>query len=147
MKMRKEHIVPLSKQALAILDQVRELTGGKRYIFGANEDRPMSDNTLNKRLRLIGYNTSTGHCAHGFRSTFSSLRHQEVDKADNKVWDGDLIELQLAHLDESSVKAIYNRLGALALIEPRAKLMQHWADRIDAMIDRDKIVPLNRLRA
>jgi integrase len=106
--------------------------------------QPLSNNTLNKRLRVIGYDTAAGHCAHGFRSTFSTLCHPEVDRTDNKVWDNDVVELCLAHLDEESVKAIYNRVGPLALIGPRTKLMQHWADRIDAMVDADKIISINR---
>jgi hypothetical protein len=59
------------------------------------------------------------------------------------MWDSDVIELQLAHLDESSVKAIYNRTGPLSLIGARAKLLQHWADRIDAMVG-NNVVPIIR---
>jgi integrase len=140
----KDHVVPLSRQALDILKSLRELTGTRRYIFSCSEDPPLSYNTLNKRLRLVGYDTSTEHCAHGFRSTFSTLCHQEVDRDDNKLWDSDVVELCLAHLEEDSVKAIYNRVGPLALIGPRTKLMQHWGDRIDAMLEKDKIVPINR---
>jgi integrase len=144
MKMDKEHVVPLSRQALEILKAVHELTGNRRYIFSCRRDRPLSDNTLNKRLRVIGYDTGAEHCAHGFRSTFSTLCHQEVDRDDNKLWDSDVVEMCLAHLDEGSVKAIYNRIGPLALIAPRTKLMQHWADRIDAMVDSDKVIPIDR---
>ncbi|WOH70084.1 hypothetical protein [Bradyrhizobium sp. BWA-3-5] len=59
-----------------------------------------------------------------------------------KVWDGDVIELQLAHLESDSVKAIYKRHGPLALIGSRTKLMQHWADRIDSFADPKRIVPI-----
>jgi hypothetical protein len=55
-----------------------------------------------------------------------------------------VVELCLAHLDEESVKAIYNKVGPLALIGPRTKLMQHWADRTGAMVDSNKIIPINR---
>jgi hypothetical protein len=72
-----------------------------------------------------------------------TLSHQEVDCDDNKLWDSDVVELCLAHLDEESVKAIYNKVGPLALIGPRSKLMQHWADRIDAMVDVEKVIPIN----
>jgi hypothetical protein len=58
------------------------------------------------------------------------------------MWDSDVIELQLAHLDESSVKAIYNRTGPLSLIGARAKLLQHWADRIDTWVG-NNVVPIN----
>ena len=134
MKMDKDHVVPLSRQALAILQEMHKLTGHRRFVFSCNQDKPISDNTLNKRLRDLGYDTSRQHCAHGFRTTFSTLCNGECDRNENKMWDGDLIELQLAHLDESSVKAIYNRTGALSLIGARAKLLQHWADRIDSMV-------------
>jgi integrase len=144
MKMDKDHVVPLSRQALEILKAVHKLTGNRRFIFSCTQDQPLSNNTLNKRLRVIGYDTAAEHCAHGFRSTFSTLCHQEVDRDDNKMWDSDVVELCLAHLDEESVKAIYNRVGPLALIGPRTKLIQHWADRIDAMVDNDKVIPINR---
>jgi hypothetical protein len=59
-----------------------------------------------------------------------------------KAWDGDVIELQLAHLESNSVKAIYKRHGPLALIGSRTRLMQHWADRIDSYVGPKKIVPI-----
>ena len=140
MKMKHEHVVPLSRQALAILKQVKTLTGGRRFVFSCSRDKPISDNTLNKRLRDLGYDTTKQHCAHGFRTTFSTLSNGECDREENKLWDGDVIELQLAHLDESSVKAIYNRTGPLSLIGVRTKLLQHWADRVDTMIDGGNVV-------
>jgi integrase len=143
MKMTKEHIVPLSRQAIAILEQVEGLTGNRQYVFSCGSDDPISDNTLCKRLRDLGYDTSKEHCAHGFRTTFSTLMNGETDRDENKMWDGDVIELQLAHLDESSVKAIYNRTGPLSLIGARAKLLQHWADRVDKMAA-NNVVPIER---
>jgi len=141
MKMKYEHVVPLSRQALAILEQVKRLTGQRQFVFSCSSDDPISDNTLCKRLRDLGYDTATEHCAHGFRTTFSTLCNAECDRDENKLWDSDMIELQLAHLDESSVKAVYNRTGPLSLIGARAKLMQHWADRIDSMVG-SNVVPL-----
>ncbi len=76
--------------------------------------------------------------AHGFRTTFSTLCHHEEFK-EAKAWDGDVIELQLAHLESGSVRAIYRRHGPLALVGSRAKLMQHWADRIDGFVRSKKI--------
>jgi integrase len=142
MKMKHEHVVPLSRQALAILNQVKTLTGGRRFVFSCSQDKPISDNTLNRRLRDLGFDTTEQHCAHGFRTTFSTLSNGECDRQENKMWDGDVIELQLAHLDESSVKAIYNRTGPLSLIGARTKLLQHWADRIDTMLDGGNVVPM-----
>jgi integrase len=141
MKMKHAHCVPLSRQAVALLRQVQQLTGDRQFVFSCNQDAPISDNTLNKRLRDLGYDTKEQHCAHGFRTTFSTLCNAECDRDDNKMWDGDLIELQLAHLDQSSVKAVYNRTGPLSLIGARAKLMQHWADRIDTMRE-GSVVPI-----
>jgi integrase len=142
MKMKHEHVVPLSRQALAILNQVKTLTGGRRFVFSCSQDKPISDNTLNRRLRDLGFDTTEQHCAHGFRTTFSTLSNGECDRQENKMWDGDVIELQLAHLDEGSVKAIYNRTGPLSLIGARTKLLQHWADRIDTMIDGGNVVAM-----
>jgi integrase len=143
MKMEHEHVVPLSRQAVALLEEVRKLTGHRQFVFSCSQDKPISDNTLNRRLRELGYDTGEQHCAHGFRTTFSTLSNAECDREDNKMWDGDLIELQLAHLDESSVKAIYNRTGPLSLIGARAKLLQHWADRIDSMVG-NNVVPIRK---
>lgn len=97
-------------------------------------------NTLNKRLRLLGIDTKTDHCARGFRTTFSTLSHHEEIK-DAKAWDGDVVELQLAHLDNSTVEGLYKKHGPLALIGSRTKLMQHWADRIDHWLD-SKVMPI-----
>jgi integrase len=131
MKTGWDHVVPLSWQALAILRRVQQITGNRRYVFACAKDAPLSSRTLCHRLRALGINTKTEHCAHGFRTTFSTLcHHEEIKEA--KAWDGDVIELQLAHLESDSVKAIYKRHGPLALIGSRTKLMQHWADRIDS---------------
>jgi integrase len=105
------------------------------------EGRALSNNTLNKRLRLLGIDTKTDHCAHGFRTTFSTLSHHEEIK-DAKAWDGDVVELQLAHLDNSTVEGLYKKHGPLALIGSRTKLMQHWADRIDHWLDPKKVMPI-----
>jgi integrase len=71
MKTGWDHVVPLSRQALAILRSVQKLTGHhRRYAFSCSKDAPLSNNTLNKRLRLLGIDTKTDHCAHGFRTTF-----------------------------------------------------------------------------
>jgi integrase len=142
MKMDKEHVVPLSRQAVDILRKVKELTGNGRFVFSCGRDAPISGNTLNKRLRILGIDTAATHCSHGFRSTFSTLMNAECDRNDVKLWDSDLIELQLAHLDESTVKAVYNRTGALSLIGARGRLLQHWADRIDIMTTKNKVAAM-----
>jgi integrase len=141
MKTGWDHVVPLSRQALAILRSVQKLTG--RHVFSCSKDAPLSNNTLNKRLRLLGIDTKTDHCAHGFRTTFSTLSHHEEIK-DAKAWDGDVVELQLAHLDNSTVEGLYKKHGPLALIGSRTKLMQHWADRIDHWLDPERVISIKR---
>ncbi|MBO4227111.1 tyrosine-type recombinase/integrase [Bradyrhizobium neotropicale] len=141
MKTGWDHVVPLSRQALAILRRVRKITGNRRYVFACVEDAPLSGRALCCRLRTLGIDTKTEHCAHGFRTTFSTLcHHEEIKEA--KAWDGDVIELQLAHLESDTVKAIYKRHGPLALIGSRTKLMQHWADRVDSFAGSKRIVPI-----
>lgn len=79
MKMEKEHIVPLSRQAVAILKQVKSLAGHRSFVFSCSKDQPLSNMSLFGRLRDLGFHTSTEHCARGFRSTFSTLLNAELD--------------------------------------------------------------------
>jgi integrase len=129
------HLVPLSRQSLALLRQVKRLSGARRYVFCSNRGEVISDNMLNRRLRKLGYDTKVQHCAHGFRSTFSTLLNLETDENDRQIWNGDAIELQLSHINSDSTRAIYNRTGPVSLIKQRVRFMQHWADRIDAMVN------------
>jgi len=103
MKMKVIHIVPLSNQAVAILDEIKALTGKGKYVFcGARSpSRPMSDGAINAALRRIGYDTKTEHCAHGFRGTASTLLHEQG-------FDSDHIERQLAHKEGNAIKEAYN---------------------------------------
>ena len=157
MKMRDDHQVPLSRQALAILAELRPLTGRGRYLFSHVDDVPMSDATLNKALRIMAYDTGPGgdHCAHGFRSTASTLLNEEG------AFDGDVVEAQLAHEtdekkrrrreevvrrqlgkgDKNKIRAIYNRAAYWA---ERVRLMQHWANRLDRLRDGASVVPLRK---
>jgi integrase len=157
MKMRDDHQVPLSRQALAILAELKPLTGRGRYLFSHDDDVPMSDATLNKALRIMAYDTGPGgdHCAHGFRSTASTLLNEEG------AFDGDVVEAQLAHEtdekkrrrreevvrrqlgkgDKNKIRAIYNRAAYWA---DRVRLMQHWADRLDRLRDGAPVVPLRK---
>jgi integrase len=133
MKMGKEHVVPLSRQALAILRRLLEIRGDGKHVFSRADDKPISTHSLNDRLQQIGFDTETEHTAHGFRSTFSSLMNGATDAGHRRLWDAEQIELQLAHVEGGTV-AIYKRLGALAHIHGRAIMMQGWADMIDALI-------------
>jgi integrase len=144
MKMRLPHEVPLSRQALALLDVLRPLTGHGRYVFSFN-DKPMSDGTVNKALRSMGYDTKTEHCAHGFRAMASTLMNAERNKDGSPVWEPDAIELCLAHVDDSTPRGIYNRAK---LMPERIRIMQHYADTLDTLRHGGtQVVPLKRTRA
>lgn len=139
MKMRKSHEVPLSRQAIAILREPA-ITCNPRYVFAVG--RPLSDNTFNKALRIMGYDTLNEHCAHGFRTTASTLLNGERRADGDPAWHPDVIELSLAHTDADEVRAIYNRAK---LWPERVLLMQHWADRLDELRGDGRILPLNRV--
>lgn len=122
MKARRPHIVPLPLQAVAVLRQLQEITGRYALVFaGANPDRPMSENTVNKALRVMGYEgRQTGH---GFRHLLSTELN---GRGYNKDW----IERQLAHGDSDEIRGTYNHA---AYVEQRREMMQAWADSIDAL--------------
>ena len=124
MKMRRDHIVPLSRQALSILEELQPLTGSGIYAFPSarSATRPMSENTINGALRRLGYTTDefTGH---GFRSMASTILNENS-------WNRDAIERQLAHVDNNSIRATYNYAEHL---EERRRMMQWWADYLDTL--------------
>ncbi len=118
MKMRNEHRVPLSLQAVELLRTMQTLTGGRELVFPSPfyPSKPLSENTFNSALARMGYkNLAT---AHGFRALFSTV-------ANECGWNPDVIERQLAHKEQNSVRAAYHRSTYLA---DRVKLMQWWAD-------------------
>lgn len=108
MKMREAHIVPLSTQAVGILQELRPLTEHSRYVFPSIRTitRPMSDGTVNAALRRLGYD-SDQHVGHGFRAMASTLLNE-------MGWSPDVIERQLAHAPRNKVRAAYNRAQHLA---------------------------------
>ncbi|MCO4794286.1 MAG: tyrosine-type recombinase/integrase [Bacteriovoracaceae bacterium] len=124
MKMRELHIVPLSKQAISLLNELQPLTGKSKYLFPSIRTitRPMSNNTINASLRRLGY-TKEQMTAHGFRSMASTILNE-------KGWNRDVIERQLAHAERDSVRAAYNYAD---YIEERKKMMQYWADLLDEL--------------
>ena len=135
MKMREEHIVPLPEQAIAILRELHPLTGRGRFLFPSLRTplEPMSENTVNAALRRLGYDkeTMTGH---GFRA-MASTRLNELG------WKPDVIERQLAHAERNKVRAVYNRAQYLA---ERRKMMQAWADYLDALHVGASVTPIRR---
>ena len=126
MKMRRVHIVPLSRQSMEVLEKVHPITGHGRYIFPSGRtphgDRPMSENAVTAALRNMGYSGDqmTGH---GFRSMASTLLNEN---GFNRDW----IERQLAHSEGNSVRAAYNYAEYLP---ERRKMMQWWADYLDEL--------------
>jgi len=125
MKMRRPHIVPLSRQAVAILKGIQPLTGRGEYVLpGRGGKRPMSDMTVNAALRRLGYDTREEITAHGFRATARTLLH-EVLRIDPAV-----IEHQLAHRVPDALGAAYNRTQ---FIDERRAMMQRWADYLEEL--------------
>jgi hypothetical protein len=120
MKARLPHIVPLARQAVAILRELHSLTCDRRYLFPSvrSAARPMSDNTLNAALRRLGY-TTDDMTAHGFRSMASTLLNEQG------CWNRDAIERQLAHGERNEVRAAYNYAEYLP---ERRRMMQAWSD-------------------
>jgi integrase len=135
MKMGTLHIVPLSKQAIAILNDLNGLTGRDRYLFPSNrtKERPISNNTINGALRRLGY-TKDEMTGHGFRSMASTLLNEQG-------WNRDAIERQLAHSERDGVRAAYNYAEYLP---ERKKMMQAWADYLDGLAAGAQIISINR---
>ncbi|SEN43020.1 tyrosine-type recombinase/integrase [Nitrosomonas marina] len=131
MKMKELHIVPLSQQAIAILQSIHPLTGTGKYIFPSirSNSRPMSENTVNAALRRMGYEKDemTGH---GFRSIASTLLHENG-------WPEQVIERQLAHVERNKVAAAYNFAEHLP---KRREMMQWWSNYLDDLAMGAKIV-------
>lgn len=133
-KMRKDHLVPLSRQSLAILEDLHALTGPDGFVFPSirSRKRPMSDNTINAGLRRLGYSTDE-MTAHGFRAMASTLLNE------SGKWNPDAIERALAHGDSDRVRAAYHR-GAHW--KERVAMAQWWSDHLDRLRKGAEIVPI-----
>jgi integrase len=135
MKMRRPHRVPLARQPLAILRELREITGGGRWLFPSvrTSARPISENTLNAALRRLGYGTEE-MCVHGFRG-MASTRLNEMGR-----WSPDAVERQLAHQEANAVRRAYTHNAEFW--SERVLMMQAWADYLDGLREGGKVVPL-----
>lgn len=137
-KMRKPHAVPLSRQALAILNELQAITGGEEGYHGyllpslRTRARPMSDNTLNAGLRRMGYSKDE-MTAHGFRATASTLLNE------SGKWSVDAIERALAHGHSDAVRGAYARGQHW---DERVKMAQWWSDHLDTLRVGGEVVPL-----
>ena len=124
MKMRETHIVPLSRQAIAILEDLQKFSGGDKFLFPSirSSVRPISDATMLNALRRMGYEKHE-MSVHGFRSLASTLLNE---RGYNRDW----IERQLAHSERNGVRAAYNYAEYLP---ERRRMMQEWADYLDEL--------------
>ncbi|AMA04778.1 integrase [Enterobacter asburiae] len=125
-KMRTPHLVPLSRQALTILEQIKSMSGNRELIFVGDHDprKPMSENTVNKALRVMGYDTKVEVCGHGFRTmACSSL-------IESGLWSKDAVERQMSHQERNSVRAAY--IHKAEHLGERRLMVQWWADYLDA---------------
>jgi integrase len=120
------HVVPLPQQAVEILWQLRELTGRGESVFPnrRGKDRCMSQNTMNKALKIMGFSTTKEITAHGFRAVARTLARQELG------FDEDLLELQLDHTVRDPEGKPYARE---VMIRDRKKMIQAWADYLDGL--------------
>lgn len=125
MKMRKPHMVPLSRQAIEILAKTQAITSRHRYVFASlyPGNRPMSENTINAALRRLGY-AGDEMTAHGFRAMASTLLNE------SGLWGSDAIERALAHKDSDAVRGSYNRGPHW---EERVRMAQWWSDHLDRL--------------
>jgi integrase len=130
MKMKTEHLVPLSKQAISLLEKIHPISGQYDLVFPSERRRTdcMSDATLLRAIYRLGYDGKTAgkpHCVpHGFRATASSILNEQG-------FNPDAIERQLAHLERNGVRAAYTHHARY--LDDRAKMMQWWADYLDSM--------------
>ncbi|WP_194720925.1 tyrosine-type recombinase/integrase [Noviherbaspirillum malthae] len=130
MKMKEQHLVPLSSQAIAILRELKTFTGDGRLVFPGdrNANKPMSENTVLYAIYRMGYRTRmTGH---GFRGIASTALNEMGYRPD-------VIERQLAHSERDGVRAAYNHAQYLP---ERITMMQHWADYLDAIAAGNKVI-------
>lgn len=138
MKGRRPHVVPLSEQSLAIIAELREVSGESEWMFPSPQSatRCISDMALLTAIRRMGYGKEE-MTAHGFRAMASTnLEHMGYDVR--------LIELQLAHADTNDVRAAYKRDVSRLQIEQRTKMMQEWSDYLDALKTGAQVLPFKR---
>lgn len=135
MKMASVHVVPLSKQAITVIETLKPLTGSGKYLFPSirTTTRPMSENTVNGALRRLGY-TGDEMVGHGFRSMASTILNEQG-------WNRDAIERQLAHSERDGVRAAYNYAEYLP---ERKRMMQAWADYLDGLTSGADVISIRK---
>ena len=125
-KMRMSHIVPLSEQSIAILKQIKDITGNNELIFPGDHNpyNPMCENTVNKALRVMGYDTKKDICGHGFRAMACSALME------SGLWAKDAVERQMSHQERNTVRMAY--IHKAEHLEARKAMMQWWSDYLEA---------------
>ena len=133
MKMKEEHIVPLSRQAMILLNQLKQISGDKELLFPGDHDatKVMSENTVNSALRAMGYDTKTEVCGHGFRTMARGAL------GESGLWSDDAIERQLSHSERNNVRAAY--IHTSEHLDERRLMIQGWADYLD--VNRNGYIP------
>lgn len=132
-KTKTEHIVPLSTQAIELLENIQPYSGMAEFVFqgGHNPDKAMSEAAINAALRRMGYDTKTQITGHGFRAMARTILHERLNM------DPNIIEHQLAHAVPDALGSAYNRTKFL---EQRKIMMQKWADYLDELKAGAKII-------
>lgn len=125
-KMKSPHLVPLSQQAKTQLQELQKISGEKELMFigFSRDDKPISENTINKALRAMGYDTKTDVCGHGFRTMACSAL------IESGLWSRDAVERQMSHQERNSVRAAY--IHKAEHLEERRLMLQWWADYLDS---------------
>jgi integrase len=140
MKMRRQHVVPLSTQALAIIEAIQQYSGDGKYVFPSSRDASKAINisTLRLALRSMGYDdiSKPKHDTHGFRHMGSTKLYEL--SAQYRI-SGEVIEKQLAHEESNKVKATYNHAEYLP---ERQRMMQLWSDYLDNIKAGDNVIPM-----
>ncbi|EJC0899600.1 tyrosine-type recombinase/integrase [Salmonella enterica] len=132
-KMRTAHIVPLSEQAIAILKRIKDISCDGELVFPGDHNpyKPMCENTVNKALRLMGYNTKQDICGHGFRTMACSALME------SGLWSQDAVERQMSHQERNTVRLAY--IHKAEHLEARKAMMQWWSNYLDTC--REAYVP------
>lgn len=138
MKMGVTHIIPLAKQAVEILREMKSLTGRSKYVFHGerDHDRPMSDNAIRSALRRMGW-ANDEMTPHGFRAMASTI-------LDNMGYKQEWLERQLAHEEPNKIKAAYKRDAWRMYLPERTAMMQAWADYLDKLKEGAVVLQLTK---
>lgn len=135
LKIARKHVVPLSDQMLAVLEEMKPITGHYEYVFyHTGMHKPYSEEFINNALDILGY---------GGKQTGHGFRHIASTNLNELGYMGDAIEKQMAHDKKSSIRAVYNHAQHL---DERRKIMQVWADFLDLLRDKGEVVDFQTAR-